>query len=72
MSNTTQSDRTPSNTRRVNTLEHYIEYKQYDSIKVMNALQLNGVISDECIMPEDVTDSGKAVYWLEDHVAEIH
>jgi hypothetical protein len=56
----------------VNTLEHYIKYKQYDSIKVMNALQLNGVISDECIMPEDVTDSGKAVYWLEDHVAEIH
>jgi hypothetical protein len=35
-------------------------------------LQLNGVISDECVLPEDVKDSGKAVYWLEDHMDEVN
>jgi hypothetical protein len=31
----------------------------------MDQLQDNGVISDECIKPYDVIDSGKAVAWLE-------
>jgi hypothetical protein len=56
----------------VNTLEHYIEYKRLNATKVMNALQLNGITSDECIFPDDVRDSGQAVYWLEDHMGEIN
>ena len=57
--------------RPMNTLEHYIEYKRLNPVKVMNALQNNGVISDECIFPDDVRDSGQAVYWLEDHLFDI-
>ena len=56
----------------MNTLEHYIQHKKLDAIKTMNALQLNGFISDECVFPEDVRDSGKAVYWLEDHMDEVN
>lgn len=55
----------------MNTLEHYIEYKQLNPVKVMNSLQNNGIISDECIFPDDVRDSGQAVYWLEDHLFDI-
>ena len=56
----------------MNTLEHYIEYKRLNATKVMNALQLNGIVSDECIFPDEVRDSGQAVYWLEDHMGEIN
>jgi hypothetical protein len=49
----------------MNTLEHYIRIKKLNSNKVMDELQDNGVISDECINPYDVIDSGKAVSWLE-------
>lgn len=31
----------------------------------MDTLQDHGVISDECIKPWDVFESGKAVAWLE-------
>jgi len=56
----------------MNTLEHYIEYKRLNPVRLMNALQNNGIISDECIFPDEVRDSGQAVYWLEDHIGEIH
>jgi len=49
----------------VNTLEHYIRIKQLKADSIMDQLQNNGVISDECIKPWDVIDSGKAVAWLE-------
>lgn len=48
----------------MNCLEQYIEYTGIDPIKAMNALQENGVISDNCVDPKDVSDSGKAVQWL--------
>ena len=49
----------------MNTLEHYIRVKKLNPTNVMNNLQDNGIISDECINPWDVFDSGKSVSWLE-------
>jgi len=49
----------------MNTLEHYVRVKKRNADSIMDQLQDNGVISDECIKPWDVIDSGKAVAWLE-------
>jgi len=49
----------------MNTLEHYIRVRKLNADKIMDQLQDNGVISDECIKPWDVFESGKAVAWLE-------
>lgn len=48
----------------MNSLCQYIELAEIDPVKAMNALQDNGVVSDNCIDPQDVGDSGKAVQWL--------
>jgi hypothetical protein len=47
-----------------NSLQDYIAKNKLDPVKVMNELQDHGIISDNCIHPEDVADSGKAVSWL--------
>jgi hypothetical protein len=47
-----------------NSLCAYIAVNQLDPKEVMNTLQSHGVISDNCISPEDVADSGKAVSFL--------
>lgn len=49
----------------MNTLEHYVRIRKLNADSIMDQLQDNGVISDECIKPYDVIDSGKAVAWLE-------
>jgi hypothetical protein len=49
----------------MNTLEHYVRVRKLNADSIMDQLQDNGVISDECIKPYDVIDSGKAVAWLE-------
>ncbi len=55
----------------MNTLEHYLEKEKIDPIKAMNALQDNGIISDNCIDPKDVIESGSAVIWLDQHFWEL-
>lgn len=49
---------------RANTLQDYIAATSLDEVEVMNELQENGVISDNCVDAKDVVDSGKAVAWL--------
>ena len=49
----------------MNSLEQYIEYEKLDPVKAMNALQDHGIISDNCVDPKDVWDSGVAVTWLD-------
>ena len=49
----------------MNSLEQYIEYEKLNPVKAMNALQNHGIISDNCIDPKDVWDSGVAVTWLD-------
>jgi hypothetical protein len=50
---------------RMNTLKNYIAFKKLDETKILNILQDHGIISDNCITPDEVGDSGKAVAWLE-------
>lgn len=51
----------------MNILEQWIEYNQEDAVTVMDALQDNGIISDNSVMPEDVCaeDAEAAVHFLE-------
>jgi hypothetical protein len=48
----------------MNTLEHYLQSSGFDETDAMNLLQMNGIISDNCITASEVSDSGKAVAWL--------
>jgi hypothetical protein len=45
-------------------LRYFIDHHRLDETDVLNMLQGNGVISDECVTVEDVGDAGKAVAWL--------
>lgn len=49
----------------MNALRDYIEAFRLDETAVLNLLQDHGIISDECVLAEEVGDSGKAVSWLE-------
>lgn len=49
-------------------LKDYLEANFIDETEAMNLLQEHGIISDECVAPEDVGDSGKAVAWLHDNL----
>jgi len=49
----------------MNALRDYIEAFKLDETAVLNLLQDHGVISDECVLAEEVGDAGKAVAWLE-------
>lgn len=49
-------------------LRDYLEANFIDEVEAMNLLQDHGIISDECVTPEDVGDSGKAVAWLHDNL----
>ncbi len=48
-------------------LTQYIQKHQLDPIKVMNALQNQGIVSDVCVTHEDVPDcdSDSAIKFLE-------
>lgn len=41
----------------MNKLQRFIAANDLDEIKVMNVLQLNGIISDCAVMAEDVSDA---------------
>jgi hypothetical protein len=56
-----------TNAESLNNLEHYIKYKNLKECEVMNALQDNRVISDNCITAHDVYGSGLAISWLENN-----
>lgn len=47
-------------------LHDYLSANRIDETEAMNLLQEHGIISDECVVPEDVGDSGKAVTWIHD------
>jgi hypothetical protein len=47
-------------------LRDYLLANGIDEVQAMNLLQDHGIISDECVVPEDVGDSGKALTWLND------
>jgi hypothetical protein len=49
----------------MNTLKDYITSRKLEETKTLNILQDHGIISDNCITPDEVGDSGKAVAWLE-------
>jgi hypothetical protein len=48
----------------MNSLRDYLTARRFDPDHALNLLQDHGIISDECVTPEDVGDSGKAVAWL--------
>lgn len=49
-------------------LKDYLDVNFINEVKAMNLLQDYGIISDECVTPEDVGDSGKAVAWLHENL----
>ena len=49
----------------MNALRDYIEAFKLDETSVLNLLQDHGIIADECVLAEEVGDSGKAISWLE-------
>jgi hypothetical protein len=49
----------------MNALRDYIEAFKLNETAVLNLLQDHGIISDECVLAEEVGDAGKAVAWLE-------
>ena len=55
----------------MNSLEQYIDYNKIDPVKAMNALQDHGIISDNCIEPRDVIDSGVAITWLDQNFLKL-
>jgi hypothetical protein len=48
----------------MNSLRDYLTARRFDPDHALNLLQDHGIISDECVTPEDVGDSGKAITWL--------
>jgi hypothetical protein len=48
----------------MNSLRDYLTARRFDPTHALNLLQDHGIISDECVTPEDVGDSGKAITWL--------
>lgn len=48
----------------MNNLEQWITDNNHNEITIMNLLQEYGVISDNCIMAEDVGNCNKAIVWL--------
>jgi len=53
-----------------NSLCSYIAVNQLNPKEAMNTLQNHGIISDNCIAPEEVADSGKAISFLNLHSEE--
>lgn len=51
----------------MNTLVKYIRKNLLDPVKVMNLLMDSGLISDNCVTPEDVADvdCARAIEWLD-------
>lgn len=49
---------------KLNGLEHYLDFTGIPMIEAMNFLQDRGVISDNCILPSDVFNTGVAVRTL--------
>jgi len=55
----------------MNSLRDYLTAHRFDPDHALNLLQDHGIISDLCITPEDVGDSGKAITWLSLHENEL-
>lgn len=55
----------------MNTLRDYISAHRLDEIEILNILQDQGIISDECVTAEDCGDAGRAVTWLHDRLEEL-
>jgi hypothetical protein len=55
----------------MNSLRDYLTARRFDPTHALNLLQDHGIISDECVTPEDVGDSGKAVAWLSLRESEL-
>ena len=55
----------------MNTLRDYISAHRLDEIEILNLLQDQGIISDECVTAEDCGDAGRAVTWLHDRLEEL-
>ena len=51
----------------MNALRDYIEAFKLDETSVLNLLQDHGIISDECVLAEEVGDAGKAISWISMH-----
>jgi len=51
----------------MNLIEQWIEFNEEDPVKVMNTLQENGIVSDNCVTAGDVFsgDAEAAVEFLE-------
>jgi hypothetical protein len=48
----------------MNSLRDYLTAHRFDPTHALNLLQDHGIISDECVTPEDVGDAGRAITWL--------
>ena len=55
----------------MNTLRDYISAHRLDEVGILNLLQDQGIISDECVTAEDCGDAGRAVTWLHDRLEEL-
>jgi hypothetical protein len=51
----------------MNGLEHYLDFTGIPMVEAMNFLQEHGTISDNCILPRDVFNTGAAVRALVEH-----
>jgi hypothetical protein len=52
---------------KLNSLEHYLDFTGIPMIEAMNFLQEYGIISDNCILPREVHNTGEAVRALVDN-----
>ena len=55
----------------MNSLRDYLTARRFDPTHALNLLQDHGIISDECVTPEDVGDAGRAITWLSLHENEL-
>lgn len=49
------------------TLAQFIAENGLNRVTIMDALQENAVVSDNCIWPEDVGNDAEALAWLQEH-----
>lgn len=55
----------------MNSLRDYLTARRFDPDHALNLLQDHGIISDECVTPEDVGDAGRAITWLSLRESEL-
>jgi len=55
----------------MNSLRDYLAAHRFDPDHALNLLQDHGIISDECVTPEDVGDAARAITWLSLRESEL-